>query len=111
MISNQHKREEEKIQRSDESELSEQPPPFPTALKAKPRASVCGMSTRTGGKPPKLSVRPHLALPLLVSSKELSNLVQEAGVLLPPAQPERSLSGAARRRHLCSGGWGVCVCV
>lgn len=65
----------------------------------------------TGGKSPKLSVLPHLALPLLVSSKELSNLVQEAGVLLPPAQPERSLSRAACRRHLCPGVWVVCVCV
>lgn len=69
------------------------------------------MSTTTGGKSPQLSLLPHLALPLLVSSKELSNLVQEAGVLLPPAQPEASLSGAARRRHLCSGGRVSCVCV
>lgn len=52
---------------------------------------------------------PHLALPLLVSSKELSNLVQEAGVLLPPAQPEPSLSGSARRRHLCFGGRVACL--
>lgn len=52
----------------------------------------------------KLSVLPHLALPLLVSSKELSNLVQEPGVLLPPAQPESSLRGAACRCHFCKGG-------
>lgn len=52
----------------------------------------------------KLSLLPHLALPLLLSSKELSNLVQEAGVLLPPAQPESSLRGAACRCHFCQGG-------
>lgn len=64
---------------------------------------------RWDGRSPTLSVLPHLALPLLVSSKELSNLVQEAGVLLPPTQPEGSLSRAARGRHLCSGGWVVFV--
>lgn len=48
---------------------------------------------------PRLSLLPHLALPLLVPSKELSNLIQKAGVLLPPAQPEGGLCRAACGCH------------
>lgn len=54
---------------------------------------------------PRLSLLPHLALPLLVPSKELSNLIQEAGVLLPAAQAEGGLCRAACRCHGCSSGW------
>lgn len=76
----------------------------------KPKQSECVSDQHNDGMEALLhSVHPHLALPLLVSSKELSNLVQEAGVLLPPTQPEGSLSRAAGRRHLCSGGWVVFV--
>lgn len=49
-----------------------------------------------------LSLLPHLALPLLVPSKEFSDLIQKAGVLLPAAQPEGGLCGACR----CHGGSG-----
>lgn len=48
---------------------------------------------------------PHLALPLLVPSEELPDLVQEPGVLLPAAQPEGGLSGAACGCHcFCAAG-------
>lgn len=58
-----------------------------------------------------LSLLPHLALPLLVASKELSNLIQEAGALLPPAQPEGGLCRAACGCHGCGSlGWAVFLC-
>lgn len=57
-----------------------------------------------------LSLLPHLALPLLVPSKELPDLIQEAGVLLPPAQPEGGLCGAACGCHACSDGWQYLYC-
>lgn len=47
----------------------------------------------------------HLALLLLVPSKELSNLIQDAGVLLFPAKPESCLSRGSRA-HV---GWFVGV--
>lgn len=50
--------------------------------------------------PPRPSaLPPHLALPLLVPAEELPDLVQESGVLLPAAQPEGGLSGAACGCH------------
>lgn len=41
------------------------------------------------------SLHPHLALSLLVTSKELSDLIQKTRVLLPAAQAKGGLSGAA----------------
>lgn len=59
------------------------------------------MALKKGGPLP-----PHLALPLLVPSEELPDLVQEPGVLLPAAQPEGGLSGAACGCHcFCAAGW------
>jgi len=63
---------------------------------------LCPTLTRgSGGFWSGASERP-LALPLLVSAKELVNLIQQAGALLPPAQPEGALSGARG----CHGGSG-----
>lgn len=47
---------------------------------------------------------PHLALPLLVPSEEVPDLIQEPGVLLPAAQSEGGLRGAAGGRHGGAGG-------
>lgn len=54
---------------------------------------------RVPPSPSALGLPPHLALPLLVPSEELPDLVQEPGVLLPAAQPEGGLSGAACGCH------------
>lgn len=54
-----------------------------------------------------LLLLPHLALPLLVPSEELPDLIQEAGALLPPAQPEGGLCGAARGCHGCGNRLAV----
>lgn len=56
----------------------------------------------------RISPFPHLALPLLVPSKELSNLIQEAGVLLPATQAEGGLCRAACRCHGCISS---CLCL